>query len=317
MCARMSCASAFHRTVGWLLTRRVPLPKWLPRTCMSWPSICSCPDLSGVNLSPRVPGQGKASPIDGRVRRRGRGPAEPAASSSCRACGRSGPCPPPGSSRAGGRLGRASRRGDGKRDPIHHHLLETISEAANVLELRQKLLYTTPSGWWKVYKIALPRRRPLPECPPESSGGMGGPSRAGARKVAFRRRPSSPARDARSSLRASARIPRLAPVRNRGRTPGSQSSARRHFANASFEDGGTPEVWPIKAMRPFSGMPGKERSRSFWSPGPDLLPSPSIVQARSQYGARQCKAIKGAGQVHARPGTGTDAGADAGSGMRV
>ena len=36
----------------------------------------------------------------------------------------------------------------GKRDSIHHHLLEAISETANVLELRQKLLCTTPSGWW-------------------------------------------------------------------------------------------------------------------------------------------------------------------------
>ena len=36
----------------------------------------------------------------------------------------------------------------GKRDSIHHHLLEAISETAKVLELRQKFLYTTPSGWW-------------------------------------------------------------------------------------------------------------------------------------------------------------------------
>ena len=36
----------------------------------------------------------------------------------------------------------------GKGDSIHHHLLEAVSETANVLELRQKLLYTTPSGWW-------------------------------------------------------------------------------------------------------------------------------------------------------------------------
>ena len=36
----------------------------------------------------------------------------------------------------------------GKRDSLHHHLLEAVSETANVLELRQKLLYTTPSGWW-------------------------------------------------------------------------------------------------------------------------------------------------------------------------
>ena len=37
---------------------------------------------------------------------------------------------------------------NGKRDSIHHHLLEATSETANVLELRQKLLYTTLSGWW-------------------------------------------------------------------------------------------------------------------------------------------------------------------------
>ena len=36
----------------------------------------------------------------------------------------------------------------GKRDSIHHHLLEKESETANVLELRQKLLHTTTSGWW-------------------------------------------------------------------------------------------------------------------------------------------------------------------------
>ena len=36
----------------------------------------------------------------------------------------------------------------GKRDSIHHHLLEAISETANVLELKQKLLYTIPFGWW-------------------------------------------------------------------------------------------------------------------------------------------------------------------------
>ena len=29
-----------------------------------------------------------------------------------------------------------------------HHLLDAISETANVQELRQKLLHTTPSGWW-------------------------------------------------------------------------------------------------------------------------------------------------------------------------
>ena len=37
---------------------------------------------------------------------------------------------------------------NGKRDAIHHHLLEATSETTNVLELRQQLLYTTPSGWW-------------------------------------------------------------------------------------------------------------------------------------------------------------------------
>ena len=36
----------------------------------------------------------------------------------------------------------------GKRDSIHHHLPEVIVETATVPELRQKLLYTTPSGWW-------------------------------------------------------------------------------------------------------------------------------------------------------------------------
>ena len=36
----------------------------------------------------------------------------------------------------------------GKRDSLHHHLLEAVSETANGLELRQKLLYTTPSEWW-------------------------------------------------------------------------------------------------------------------------------------------------------------------------
>ena len=34
-----------------------------------------------------------------------------------------------------------------KRDSVHHHLLEAISETATVLELRRKLLYATPSGW--------------------------------------------------------------------------------------------------------------------------------------------------------------------------
>ena len=43
---------------------------------------------------------------------------------------------------------RAMRGAIGKRDSIHHHLLEVTFETANVLGLRQKLLYTTPSGWW-------------------------------------------------------------------------------------------------------------------------------------------------------------------------
>ena len=30
----------------------------------------------------------------------------------------------------------------------HHHLLQVTFETASVPELRQKLLYTTPSGWW-------------------------------------------------------------------------------------------------------------------------------------------------------------------------
>ena len=45
----------------------------------------------------------------------------------------------------------------GKRYSIHHHLLKTNSKTANVLELRQTLLYTT-TLWVVVvvYKIALP-----------------------------------------------------------------------------------------------------------------------------------------------------------------
>ena len=40
-------------------------------------------------------------------------------------------------------------RSCGKRDSIHNHLLEVTFETATVLELRQTLLYTTPSGrWW-------------------------------------------------------------------------------------------------------------------------------------------------------------------------
>ena len=42
----------------------------------------------------------------------------------------------------------ASGRATGKRDSIHHHLLEAVSETADVLESRQKPLCTTPSGWW-------------------------------------------------------------------------------------------------------------------------------------------------------------------------
>ena len=33
-----------------------------------------------------------------------------------------------------------------ERCSVHHHLLEAISETANVLEFEQKLLHTTPSG---------------------------------------------------------------------------------------------------------------------------------------------------------------------------
>ena len=36
----------------------------------------------------------------------------------------------------------------GKTDSIHHHLLDVNLEIATVPELRQKLLYTTLSGWW-------------------------------------------------------------------------------------------------------------------------------------------------------------------------
>ena len=42
-------------------------------------------------------------------------------------------------------VGKGPKRKLRKRDFIHHHLLETISETADVLELRPKLLYTTPS----------------------------------------------------------------------------------------------------------------------------------------------------------------------------
>ena len=57
----------------------------------------------------------------------------------------------------------------GKRDSIHHHLLETISETAHVLELRQKLLCATPSGWWRciesVFRISADPIRPFPMAP--------------------------------------------------------------------------------------------------------------------------------------------------------
>ena len=42
----------------------------------------------------------------------------------------------------------------GKRDSIHHHLLEVIFETATVPELRQTILYTTPSGWWRIESIS-------------------------------------------------------------------------------------------------------------------------------------------------------------------
>ena len=52
---------------------------------------------------------------------------------------------------------------DGKRDSIHHRLIEEILRLS---ELRQRHLYTTPSGWWwwggggggGVCRIGLPRR---------------------------------------------------------------------------------------------------------------------------------------------------------------
>ena len=47
-----------------------------------------------------------------------------------------------------------------ERDSTHHHLLEVTSETVTVPELRQKLLYTNPSGWWWWwwwYRIGLPR----------------------------------------------------------------------------------------------------------------------------------------------------------------
>ena len=55
----------------------------------------------------------------------------------------------------------------GKRDSILHHLLETISETASVLELRQKLLYTTPSGWWWCIESVFRKvGTPDPNCSP-------------------------------------------------------------------------------------------------------------------------------------------------------
>ena len=41
----------------------------------------------------------------------------------------------------------------GKRDSIHHHLLDVILETATVPELRQKLLHTNLSGWWWWWRI--------------------------------------------------------------------------------------------------------------------------------------------------------------------
>ena len=43
--------------------------------------------------------------------------------------------------------GARARAEAGKRDSINHHLLEVTFETETVPELRQKLLYTTPSGW--------------------------------------------------------------------------------------------------------------------------------------------------------------------------
>ena len=60
-----------------------------------------------------------------------------------------------GSGRRSGEVEVQARCGNdnGKRDSIHHHLLETISETANALELRQQLLHTTPSGWWGIKSL--------------------------------------------------------------------------------------------------------------------------------------------------------------------
>ena len=66
-------------------------------------------------------------------------------------------------SRNGRKGGYRSLKGanlSGKTDSIHHRLLEGTFETANVPELRQKLLYTTPSGWWWWYRIGLPTQAP-------------------------------------------------------------------------------------------------------------------------------------------------------------
>ena len=68
----------------------------------------------------------------------------------------------------------------GKRDSIHHHLLEVIFETATVPESRQKLLYTTPSGWWwrieSVFRVPelqrLPDRGRLEELRVKPLGGI-------------------------------------------------------------------------------------------------------------------------------------------------
>ena len=42
----------------------------------------------------------------------------------------------------------------GKRDSIHHHLLEVTSETATAPDLRRKPLYATPSGWrWRIDSV--------------------------------------------------------------------------------------------------------------------------------------------------------------------
>ena len=79
----------------------------------------------------------------------------------------------------------------GKRDSIRHHLLEVTFETATVPELRQKLLYTTPSGWWWWwwwrwwwwYRIGLPNitRWPVEPGPREVSAPDGATKRGAAR----------------------------------------------------------------------------------------------------------------------------------------